>query len=295
VILAAAVIALAGCASLPTSGVEGVPPGAEDATIPVIDAHLHVNFANHADPTSGLPDTRAELAEEMRENHVVAAVALAHDGDPWEDLSDLGVIHCVGIGTEVDAAAVEAALASGRYRCIKIYLGYVHRFAVDPTYEPVYAAAARHRVPVVFHTGDTDSTKAKLKYADPLTVDEVAVDHPDVTFVIAHAGNPWIESAAEVAYKNPNVVLDGSAFLVGDLSGKSPGQVDEYLVRPLRWIFGYLEDPTKLMFGTDWPLVGIGPYLEAFKRAIPREHWRAVLHDNAARVFGITPAMERPR
>jgi hypothetical protein len=40
------------------------------------------------------------------------------------------------------------------------------------------------------------------------------------------------------------------------------------------------------MFGTDWPLTDIGPYLEAFKRAIPREHWKAVFHDNAARVYG---------
>jgi len=306
--IALAVI-VTGCASLPSGGEEGVPPGPAasapsaasastaggDAAIPVIDAHLHVNFANAPDPNSGLPDSRAGLAAELQRNHVVAAVAMAHAGDAWEDLSDLGVIQCVGLGAEVDEAAIEAALAGGKYRCIKIYLGYVHRYAYDPAYEPAYRLAARFHVPVVFHTGDFDSAKAKLKYSDPLTVDEVAVDHPDVTFVIAHAGNPWIESAAEVAYKNRNVVLDGSAFLIGDLGAKPAGQIDTYLVAPLRWIFGYLDDPTKLMFGTDWPLVGIGPYLEAFKRAIPREHWRAVLHDNAARVFGITPAMERPR
>jgi len=57
-------------------------------------------------------------------------------------------------------------------------------------------------------------------------------------------------------------------------------------VKPLRWIFGYVNDPTKLMFGTDWPLTEIGPYLEVFKRAIPKEHWKAVFHDNAARVYG---------
>jgi len=39
------------------------------------------------------------------------------------------------------------------------------------------------------------------------------------------------------------------------------------------------------MFGTDWPLVSIKPYVEAHKRAIPKEHWRAVFHDNAVRVF----------
>jgi hypothetical protein len=291
--------AIAACATLPAAhrreSAPAAPAAADERAEPVIDAHLHVNFSGTLDPTSGLPDTRAELAAEMRRSHLVGAVALAHPGDAHEDLSNLGIIQCAGLGAEIDAAALEADLASGKFRCIKVYLGYVQRYASDPAYEPAYRLAAKYHVPVVFHTGDTDSSKAKVKYADPLTVDEVAVDHPDVTFVIAHCGNPWIESAAEVAYKNPNVVLDGSAFLAGNLRAMPPEHIEAYLVRPLRWIFGYLEDPRKLMFGTDWPLVEIGPYLDAFRRAIPREHWRAVLHDNAARVYGITRTSESPR
>ena len=46
-------------------------------------------------------------------------------------------------------------------------------------------------MPVFFHTGDTYSPEAKLKFAHPLGVDEVAVDHPDVKFVLCHLGNPW--------------------------------------------------------------------------------------------------------
>jgi hypothetical protein len=68
-------------------------------------------------------------------------------------------------------------------------LGYVHRYAYDRQYEPIYRLAQKYDVPVVFHTGDTNSVRAKIKFADPLTIDEVAVDHPKVTFVIAHCGN----------------------------------------------------------------------------------------------------------
>jgi len=265
------------------------PAGAPDADLPqeVIDAHIHASFSGRVDPDSLVDESREGLAEELRRNHVVGAVAMDHDGKPYEDLSELHVVHCAGLDGPLDMEPVEKGLASGRYRCIKIYLGYVHRYASDPAYEPAYRLAAKYRVPVVFHTGDTDSPRAKLKYADPLTVDEVAVEHPDVTFVLAHAGNPWIESAAEVAYKNRNVVIDGSAFLIGDLDRFPPETVEEYVVKPVRWIFGYVADPKKLMFGTDWPLTRIGPYLEAFKRAIPKEHWRAVFHDNAARVYGL--------
>ena len=67
---------------------------------------------------------------------------------------------------------------------------------------------------MVFHTGDTYSSRGKLKYADPLTIDEVAVDHRDVRFVIAHAGYLWIQSAAEVTYKNSNVFIEASAFML---------------------------------------------------------------------------------
>jgi predicted TIM-barrel fold metal-dependent hydrolase len=279
---AAIAFAPAGCASAPPT--EKTSP--TEPPLAVIDAHVHTNFDNLFYEVGKVVHSKAELAAEMKRYNVVGAVSMNHPGDPYEDLSDLNVVQCVGIPARVDAEKLEAELASGRFRCIKIYLGYEHQYAYDPNYEPAYRLAERYKVPVVFHTGDTDSRKAKLKYADPFTIDEVAVDHPRVTFVLAHAGNPWIESAAEVAYKNPNVVIDGSAFLIGKLQDYPPETLETYVVKPLRWIFGYVNDPTKLLFGTDWPLTEIGPYLEVFKRAIPKEHWKAVFHDNAARVYG---------
>ncbi len=56
-------------------------------------------------------------------------------------------------------------------------------------------------------------------------------------------------------------------------------------MKPLKWVFSYVEVPAKLMFGTDWPLTDVASYVQAFKRAIPKEHWKAVFHDNAAKVF----------
>lgn len=246
----------------------------------IIDVHTHLEFENTPDRS------RKEFLRQMREAGVSHAVNILHTDDgriPDDPLP--GVIHCAGVHEMPDLRGLREGLSAKRYRCIKIYLGYTHRYAGDPVYEPVYRLAEEFDVPVIFHTGDTNSTKAKLKYADPLTIDEVAVDHPNVRFVLAHCGNPWIESAAEVAYKNPNVYLDGSAFLVGDLRRLPPEKVDEYVVKPLAWIFGYVENPSKLMFGSDWPLVDIPPYVGAFKRAIPRQYWPAVFHDNAVRVF----------
>lgn len=261
--------------------------GCSTVPLPIIDAHTHTYFDEKPNRLSEIPNTKDQFLKEMKENGVVGAVS--HQGDrKGQDPSDLkqwNVISCAGVGERVDVQGIEKGLRSGKFNCIKIYLGYIYRYAYDKDYEPLYRLAEKYDVPVVFHTGDTSTSRGKLKYADPLTIDEVAVDHPKVRFVIAHCGNPWIESAAEVAYKNPNVYLDGSAFLLGDLRKQPDSDVEKYMIRPLSWILGYIDDPSKLMFGTDWPLVSMGSYIEAFKRAIPKEHWRAVFHDNAVRVF----------
>lgn len=269
---------------------------AGDGAVPIIDAHVHTRFTGTAEPASGIPDTRARLLEEMRAAGVVAAVAHTDStGGGYADLAAHGVIHCAGIGSTVDAERIERGLREGRYRCLKIYLGYAARFPTDAAYEPAYVLAERYDVPVVFHTGDTYSARARVRYAHPLMIDDVAVEHPAVRFVIAHAGYPWIESAAEVAYKNPNVFIEASAFMVGDPAAKSPAWLDRYVVEPIAWIFGYVEDPSKVLFGSDWPLVDLAGYVAAYKRAIPREHWRAVFHDNAARVFKLEPMPSGPR
>ncbi len=253
---------------------------------PVIDVHTHTKFSGEIDKARRVRDTQEQYFKEWREAGVIGAVVhTSADGQGFRDLKERNVIYCAGIGERVDTKQLENGLKSGQFGCIKIYLGYVHQFAYDKEYEPAYALAEKYDVPVVFHTGDTYSTRAKLKYADPLTIDEVAVDHPNVKFVIAHCGNPWIESAAEVAYKNPNVYLECSALLLGNLDQMPKEKVDTYVVRPISWIFGYVEDPTKLMFGSDWPVTDIKSYVNAYKRAIPKEHWKAVFHDNAVRVF----------
>lgn len=284
---------LSGCASVKTTPKQTVSsPAKFPHGFPIIDAHVHTTFPDANPPKKGLElpvKTEADLLSEFSASGVVAGIA--HDfqgGHYYKDLrkSPLHIFHCAGIMNRVDEKFLRKRFKAGQYRCFKIYLGYAHYFPADPLYRPVYKLAREFHVPVVFHTGDTYDVKGKIKFADPLGVDEVAVDYPDVKFVIAHAGNPWIQSAAEVAYKNANVYLDISAFMIGDMNEQPATKVATYVEGPVRWIFGYVENPKKIMFGTDWPLTKIGPYVEAIKRSIPQEHWRAVFYDNAREVFG---------
>jgi predicted TIM-barrel fold metal-dependent hydrolase len=245
----------------------------------LIDAHVHADGAE-------------DRLDELRGGQVVADRSLVGMvihlpqgvSEPGRVLDNAR--WCAGVGAEPDTVAIARALEANRVSCLKIYLGYVPRWASDPVYEPLYRLAARHGAPVVFHTGDTSDPDALIKYADPLTIDEVAVAHRDVTFVIAHCGNPWLQSAAEVAYKNPNVMLECSALMTGNVDEIEPEIRERYVVDAIRWVFGYVEDPAKLMFGTDWPLVEQAPYVRAYMEAIPEAHWDAVFFGNAVRVFG---------
>lgn len=262
----------------------------------VIDAHVHTSFTGEKDESTDITYSRDDLLQEFKDAGIVGAVSMmSRTGTGYdEELAKKGVTFCVGISLTPDYKAIEEGLKNKKYGCIKIYLGYIHKFASDVLYAPAYDLAEKYNVPVVFHTGDIWDKDGKLKYADPMTIDEVAVDHRKVTLVIAHIGNPWIQTAAEVAYKNPNVYLEGSALLVGDLSRYSRAELDEQMVKPLKWVFNYIEDPKKIMFGTDWPLVPIEQYLDVFMRAIPVEHWNKVLHDNAVRVYKLNQPILDP-
>jgi uncharacterized protein len=254
----------------------------------IIDAHTHLVFNDQKEKTSGIMQSKEEFLREMEANNVVGAVAhTGYMGGYHGDLKSRNVVFCLGIGDKIDIREIEENLGSGKYGCMKIYLGYIHRYAYDEAYQPLYRLAEKYDVPVVFHSGDTYSEKAKLKYADPMTIDEVAVDNPKVRFVVAHCGNPWINTAAELAYKNPNVYLDLSGFLVGDLDKFSSGDVGTYMISPIKWIYNYVGNPSKIIFGTDWPLVDMGQYIRTVKTAIPEEHWQDVFYGNAVRVFKI--------
>lgn len=278
---------------------------------PMIDAHVHVVPPNlpgvgALSPMLRLPPdaVAAHLRREMHAAGVTAAFAMGAWHTPPSD--PLGVestrriaeqvpgLHAIGVmdpvkGDDPDhLQRVAAELARGRVVALKGYLGYLHFEPAHPNYQRYYELAARFKVPVVFHTGDTYSPEAKLKYAHPLGVDEVAVDHPDTRFVLAHVGNPWMIDAAEVVYKNLNVWADVSGLAVGDGSAFADEQQQDTIAdvtRNLRRAFRYAERPNRFVFGTDWPLIPLSDYRQFVASVIPADYHDMVFEDNARVLF----------
>jgi predicted TIM-barrel fold metal-dependent hydrolase len=183
---------------------------------------------------------------------------------------------------------VEEVLKQGKVKALKAYLGYLPYDPYSPGYRRYFKLAAQYKVPVIFHCGDTYSRTAKVKYAHPLKIDEVAVDFPGTKFVIAHFGNPWLLDAAEVAYKNKNVWVDLSAVVIGDAADFARKEKDGLLDREVRRIqdaIAYAEAPEKFLFGSDWPLSPIAVYRDFVRRLFPEKHHAAVFGGTAKELF----------
>jgi predicted TIM-barrel fold metal-dependent hydrolase len=157
----------------------------------------------------------------------------------------------------------------------QLFAANAYRDGLDGLGE-VYAAAERAGRPVMVHTGTSIFPGARNRFADPMAVDDVAVDYPNLRIILAHAGRPlYMETAVFLARRHPNVSLD--------LSGIPPKKLLDYLPR--------LEDlADKCLWGTDYPSPGVASMrknIEAF-RALPLSEAakERILWSNAEAVIG---------
>lgn len=146
----------------------------------------------------------------------------------------------------------------------------------------LYEAIAEAGLPAIFHSGQTGvgarmrgGGGVRLKYSDPMFLDDVAVDFPDMPIVIAHPSFPWQENALAVATHKPNVYID--------LSGWSPKYFPPILIQYANTI---LKD--KMLFGSDYPVITPDRWLEDFEKIGIREEVKPlILRDNAIRLLGL--------
>jgi uncharacterized protein len=149
---------------------------------------------------------------------------------------------------------------------------------------PLYEAIEELRVPAVFHTGQTGIGAGasggggiRLKYSNPLLVDDVAADFPGLPIVLAHPSFPWQDEALAVATHKPLVHID--------LSGWSPKYFPPQLVQYANTL---LQD--KVLFGSDYPLITPDRWLADFDRLPIKAQVRPkILKNNATRLLGLAP------
>ena len=291
----------------------------------IIDAHTHfsnVKAFHEAADTAKLDFSHDGLLAEQAECNIVASIcmglvetspgafpdksapAIMYAQSPqgkWASI-DSGKLHhdcpqnmyiCLGVNPNRlnanDIAVLSQLLKTNKGHIVgfKIYAGYYHFNINDPIYTPIYKLAAEHGLTIAIHTGDTYAEEALLEYSHPLAADRLAVNFRDVNFMLCHMGDPWIMDACEVAYKNRNVYLDISGLQAGDAAHIAKTESRPVVMHHYTQGLAYLNAFEKVLFGTDWPLVPLGPYIEFCKKIVPEEAYADVFYNNAIKLFGL--------
>jgi predicted TIM-barrel fold metal-dependent hydrolase len=261
----------------------------------IIDCHTHVNNY-HDEEAESLATCLDNLQREMKRNRVDVSLVLTSYKVTGGRPSTRNVVNATRTLKNVFVVAglsylhfepeelheIRGFINEGTVRGLKLYPGYEPFYPNDPKFNPAYELAAELQVPVMIHTGDTYTPTGKLKYAHPLNVDEVAVEHPDVNFIICHLGSPWFRDSMEVVYKNKNVYTDISGLVLGNFSDR----FESYMRKQLQEMLVYGVEPDKVLFGTDWPISSMESYLEFIEElSIPEKDRKKIMYQNAASLF----------
>lgn len=282
--------------------------------IDAIDMHVHIECSDHGHTSlpQALTDASAKyfksedrnpsldtIAERYREWNMAAVVftvdattALKHEPNSIEEIIEGAarnndvLIPFASVDPLQGAAAVDRATMLVEEYGAKGFKFHPSLQAFDPSderYYPLYERIQALGVPALFHTGQNGMGAGlpggygiKLAYSNPLLLDAVAADFPELQVIMAHPSVPWQDEANSIITHKSNVWID--------LSGWSPKYFPESLVRTAN-----TAGRERVLFGTDYPLITPQKWLGAFADAPFKDEVRpGILKNNAARLFGLT-------
>jgi hypothetical protein len=299
-----------------------VPNELDLRTIDAIDMHVHVEqdacgrfsldpelmdaSATYFKAGTHRTPTVAEIAAHYREQRIAAVVftvdahtATGHPALSSEEVADAAAEHpdvllpFGSVDPHDGPAAVRRArrlVTEHRVRGFKFHPSLQAFAPDDTTFYPLYEALQELGSPALFHTGQTGigaglpgGRGIKLRYSNPMLLDDVAADFPGLTIVLAHPSVPWQDEAIAIATHKANVFID--------LSGWSPKYFPPQLVRAANTV---LRD--KVLFGSDFPLITPQRWLADFARLDLKPDVRPmILKANAIRALGLpADSLRRP-
>ena len=192
------------------------------------------------------------------------------------------VLHSATFYPEPGAAEYTAAALDAGARVLKVHVQVGDYSLADPLLDDVWTLLEQRRTPIVMHAGDGP---APGRFTGPDAVRDLLERHPGLVLVIAHMGMPDYGDFLDLAAAHPDVHLDTTMAFTDFTEAVTPFPRER------------LEDlhavGDKVLFGSDFPNIPY-PYehaVDAVRRLGLGEEWeRNVLHDNAARLLGVSSA-----
>ncbi len=273
-----------------------------------IDTHVHIepeptgNAAEEAARkyfgNSGVSYGRKELAEYYRSRKIGCVVFSVDErltGRPQVSNDEVAAFAAENSNVVMAFASVDPMrgpdavkearrlIAKGGIRGFKLHPPLQQFHANDKAAYPFYEVIAEAKLPVIFHTGHSGigtgmpgGGGVRLKYGNPMDIDDVAVDFPDMPIIMAHPSFPWQDEAISVCLHKPQVYID--------LSGWSPKYFSPILIQYANTLL-----KKKMLFGSDYPLITPDRWMTDFAAIAIRDEVRPlILKDNAARLFSLS-------
>lgn len=221
-------------------------------------------------------DTLGDVAEHAPTNEEIGEIAAEHP----DAIIPFGSVH--PMRGKAGAAIASRLIEDHGMRGFKFHPSVQEFYPNDRTAYPIYEVLAEHGLPALFHTGQNgvgSGTKGgggvRLKYSNPMYLDDVAVDFPDMPIIMAHPSFPWQDEALAIAVHKGQVYID--------LSGWSPKYWPPQLVQYANTLLR-----KKVLFGTDFPLFTPERWMADLDKTEIRDSVRPdIMLHNAARLFGI--------
>jgi uncharacterized protein len=227
-------------------------------------------------------DSLGEVAEHAPTNEEIGEIAAEHS-DVIIPFASVHPLRGKG-GAKIARRLIEQY----GFRGFKFHPSVQEFYPNDPVAFPIYEVLAEHGLPALFHTGQNgvgSGTRGgggvRLKYSNPMFLDDVAVDFPDMPIVMAHPSFPWQDEALAIAVHKAQVYID--------LSGWSPKYFPPQLVQYANTLLR-----KKVLFGTDFPLFTPERWIADLEKTEIRDTVKpGIMLHNAARLFGLEVAAEQ--
>lgn len=286
-------------------------PAIDVSAVTAIDVHVHVHASVHGSAVNEeamkemaeyfrnddvRPNNTRDIATYYRERGMAAVVFGVDSADKDSAVSNEEVAELAAENADVlipfasiDPARGSEGVAMAKrlitehgVRGFKFHPNTQAFYPNDPDVYRLYEVIAEHGRIALFHSGHTGvgaNTRGgggiRLKYSNPMYVDDVAVDFPDMPIILAHPSFPWQDEALSVALHKPNVHID--------LSGWSPKYFAPQLVQHANTLLRH-----KVLFGSDYPVITPDRWLRDFDKIDIRPEVRPlILKENAVKLFGL--------
>jgi predicted TIM-barrel fold metal-dependent hydrolase len=280
-------------------------PAIDAERLTAIDVHVHLEHPGDSDTQdaakkyfkdSGVPRDAAGLAEYYRSRKMACVIFTVDEtlsGTPRMSNDDVLAFAQANPDIAIPFASVNPnrglegvreakRLVAAGVRGLKLHPPIQQFSPDDRVAYPLYEVFAEARLPVLFHTGHSGIGTGmrggggiRLKYGNPMPIDDVAVDFPDMPIVMAHPSFPWQDEAISICLHKPQVYID--------LSGWSPKYFSPNLIQYSNTLL-----KNKVLFGSDYPLLTPDRWMADFEKIAIRDEVRPlIMKENARRLFAL--------